>query len=461
MNFSRLYNKLILHIKSIDVFLLIFISLFTIDKVAAKPIMIVFGLVCMWKYLSGRDIKGAPLFYVFIPLWGAVNFLLINTDFTKPHFIAFAIGFSYWLMSLFAFVIIRKRIELKDPETLKRTLDTYFIINLLWSLGNLIYAMALSSSVNPYALSGEAFGSSTGDFIKGLFMGPSYINMFVNAFFAIYYLYRGKYKMAIAATIIAALTSSNFANFIFVSTLIFLLVYLQQRRSRLTVLAQLSVFVIFYLIISNSNLKYVTDTLRGTKGDVSETRALNNIKLPFANQYPNAWYNKYGKAISFIQTYDYLKSSPVHFIFGAGIGEFSSQLAVRTSDLKVIKKSKLFELLPVYVAPSFFENHYQVFNTIYQLPPAYHSIRHFPSSFANQVLGEYGFVGLVLFFVFYLFYFLRRYKQLTFTLPMLAMLCCFLMFDYLFEYLSVVVFFELFFLIDLKQRTLNSSRINA
>ena len=34
---------------------------------------------------------------------------------------------------------------------------------------------------------------------------------------------------------------------------------------------------------------------------------------------------------------------------------------------------------------------------------------------------------------------------------MLFLLGGYLMFDYLFEYLSVVVFFELFFLVDIKQ----------
>jgi hypothetical protein len=449
------YNKFISYFKSVDLFFLIFISLFTIDKVVAKPVFIIFGLVVMWKYLSAREFKHAPLFYPFIALWGIVNFLFINTDFTSAHFISFSIGVAYWLMSFIAFIIIKKRIELNSVETTRRTIDAYFIINAIWSFGNLIYVMLISHSMNPFMLTDEAFGNSTGDYIKGILMGPSYINMFVNAFFAIYYLFNGKYKMVLVATIIAGLTSSNFANLIFITVLIASFIFLKQKKARLLILAQLAFFIIFYLIISNSNLHYVSHALKGNKEDVSETKALNSIKLPFANQYPNAWYNRFGKAISFIQTYDYLKSSPQHFIFGAGIGEFSSQLALRTSDIKVIKKSGVFERIPTYVAPSFFENHYQIFNIIYQMPPGYHSIRHFPNSFVNQLLGEYGFVGLLLFLVFYLFYFLRHLKRLSYTIPILVMLCCFMVFDYLFEYLSVVVFFEMFFLIDLKQRAAN------
>jgi hypothetical protein len=444
--------------KGIDLFFLFFISLFTIDKVVAKPVMIVIGLLAIWKVLAVKDFKSAPLFYLFIPLWGLINFLFINADFSRPHFISFAIGFIYWVMCLFAFVIVKKRIEDNDVETTKRTIDAYFVINCLWSVGNLFYAMLLSHSINPYMLKGDEFGSSTGDYIKGLLMGPSYINMFVNAFFSIYYLYNKKYLAALIAGIVACLTCSNFANFIIISVLVTVLIFLNYRKARLFILLQLSFYVIFYLVISNSNLVYVSATLKGKTGDSSETKAINSIKLPFANQYPNAWYNKYGKAISFIQTYDYLAASPVHFIFGAGIGEFSSQLALRTSDIKVVKKSRLFEMLPVYVSPSFRENHYQIFNIIYHMPPAYHSIRHFPHSFANQILGEYGFVGLLLFLIFYLGYFLKQYKRITYAIPIMFMFCCFLMFDYLFEYLSVVVFFELFFLLDLKQHPATNLR---
>jgi len=437
--------------KSIDVFLLLFLALFTVDMVILKPLIIVAGLLFIFKRNSLKDLRNAPLFYLFIPLLGLFNFIFINPDFSKPHLISFLIGFSYWFMSLLAFNVIKNRVDKNEAAVTANTLDAWFSVNLIWSLGNLLYVMIQSRSLNPYMSADEAFGNSTGDYIRGIILGPSYLNMFVNAFFAIYYLYKEKYKTALAATIVAIITTANFANFIFILILISCLFLLRKKNARQTILIQLGLYVFFYLIISHNNLAYITKTLNGKKNDAMETQALQAIKLPFTNKYPNAWFNKYGKAVSFMETGEYLSQSPKNLLFGAGIGEFSSQLAVRTSDIPGIKKSRLFSKIPVYVAPSFLINHYGIFAAIYSLPPGYHSIRHFPSSFANQLLGEYGLLGLILFLIFYLGYFLKNYRMLSFSLPLLLMLCYFLMFDYLFEYLSVVVFFELFFLLDRKQ----------
>ena len=61
-------------------------------------------------------------------------------------------------------------------------------------------------------------------------------------------------------------------------------------------------------------------------------------------------------------------------------------------------------------------------------------------------------LGFLLFFFFYFLYFLKKPKAISYTAPMLIMLCGYMLFDYLFEYLSVVVFFEMFYLLDRKQK---------
>ncbi len=437
--------------KSIDIILLLFLSFFTIDMVVMKPLMIIAGIIAIAKYLKWADLKKAPLFYLLIAILCVVNYLVIHPDFTQSHFTSFCIGTGYWLMSFAAFLIISKRVELNTSATTEKTIDAWFIINILFTVGNLVMVMAKAHSLNPYMLTDEAYGNSTGDYLKGLLMGPSYINMFINSFFCIYYLYNGRYNLAILATVLACLTTSNFANFIFILVLLSCLFILKEKKARMTIALQLGFYVLFYLVISNNNLAYIGNTLKGKKGDNVETTALKSIKMPFANKYHNAWYNKYGKTVAFVETGEYLINSPKNLMFGAGVGGFSSQLALRTSDIPGLNKSRLFQRIPAYVCPAFMLNHYAVFAAIYGMPPAYHSIRHFPSSTANQIAGEYGLLGILVFFVFYLFYFARRYKHMTFSLPILVMLCWFLLFDYLFEYLSVVIFFELFFLMDMKR----------
>jgi len=160
-----------------------------------------------------------------------------------------------------------------------------------------------------------------------------------------------------------------------------------------------------------------------------------------------------GKVVSAKETIHFLVSNPQHFLVGTGIGNFSSLLALRTSDLNTPSNSRIFQKYPRYVSPDFYENHYKIFLTVYSLPPAYHSIRHLPTSFFNQLLGEYGIIGLLLFMFFYIWFVLKKHKQLSYTISIAFLLGCFLLFDYLFEYLSIVVLFELFFLLDVKEHT--------
>jgi hypothetical protein len=87
-------------------------------------------------------------------------------------------------------------------------------------------------------------------------------------------------------------------------------------------------------------------------------------------------------------------------------------------------------------------------------PPAEHSTLNAPNSVANQLLGEYGFVGVLLFLVFYLWYFLKRYKYLTYGRIILPLMMVFLMTDYWFENLSVMIIFEAMILLDLQKKVL-------
>jgi hypothetical protein len=160
---------------------------------------------------------------------------------------------------------------------------------------------------------------------------------------------------------------------------------------------------------------------------------------------------KYGKLQAFKETKHYLLSSPKTFTFGSGIGGFSSFLATRMSGVDGEEASRLFHYLPTYASPEFSQNHYLIYKTVYGLPKAFHSVKHFPNSFLNQLAGEYGLAGILLFLFTYVLFFIRHYRRLSYGKYLLFLLGGFLFFDYLFEYLSVVTVFELLMLCDIKQ----------
>lgn len=429
------------YLRSIDWFLLIFISLFTMDKAILKPVMLIAAMVYLYRQLSIKTIKAAPLFYILIAAVEIIKLLFFNHDFSQAHIISFVVGESYWIMCLLAFVVLATEIKRTAVQTIEKTLTIFFFINFFWSLGNLMHVMLLAHTINPYSSTLLAYGNSTGDYIKGIFMGPCYINAFVNSFFAIYFLYKKQYLFTFLAVLVTCLTTSNFVNVIFIPVLLVLVFVMKDKKARFIILAQIAFFSIFYIFAAYDNLAYMFSSLKA-KEDFATVPLTSSERTLLK---PN------GKAVSVVQTYKYLLSSPRHFVLGAGIGNFSSQLAVRTSDLNIKNSSRLFKMLPRYESPDFLHNHYRIYSLVYSLPPAYHSVRHLPSSFLNQIFGEYGVLGFLIFILFYVVFFFRRFKLLSYSIPMLFLLGGYLMFDYLFDYLSVVVFFELFVLLNIKQ----------
>lgn len=418
------------YVMGADLALLLFLLAIVIDKASLKPVVILAALVYMWRGISWQRIKAIPLFYLLLPVMELLRFLFFNGDFSSGHTASFVAGELYWLMMAIAFLFLKYRTDMQGTLKLERTLIVFFYLNAIWSAGNLLGVMIASRSLNPYMLADLRFGNSTGDFIRGIFMAPCYINMFANAFFAIYFLFRRMYGPALLAVIIAVLTTCNFANMVFIPVLVLVVLRLKKKKASLAALGAIGVFTIFYFIVSPDNLNYAVSSTSGKGGLM-----------------------KYGKVEAVVQTGKFLASSPAHALFGAGMGQFSSQLAIRSSHMWAGSEgSRLFQMLPAYHSPHFDSNHYQILQRLYSLPPEYHSVKHQPHSFLNQLLGEYGIVGLLLFLVFYVWYFLRRYRYTTYALWIGLLLAGFLLFDYLFEYLSIVLLFELFFLIDVKKQ---------
>ena len=159
-----------------------------------------------------------------------------------------------------------------------------------------------------------------------------------------------------------------------------------------------------------------------------------------------------GKAVSGMQTISFLGHHPSKILTGDGIGNFSSKLAFKVSGLGFAGgyPQKL-----VYLNPDFLSNHLDVFLNYFSKKTDYHSLTNNPDSAYDQLLAEYGLLGLIAFLVWYLGYFLRHYKILTYGLPILLIMMAMLFIEYWFEQLSVLVFFELLLLLNIKENQSN------
>jgi len=455
--------------------LLLFLIVFTIDKIVLKLVGIALIYVLHPDFHFRKNLRRMPLFYLYILALEILKFFLFNRDFGQGHVISFLLGSAFWIVSFLALHQIRTIVDTVDREKVYRTVTVFFLVNAAISLLNLILTMYRAHSLNPYLMNDTLFGTSTGDQIKGLFMGPSYINMMISAFFIFFFLYREKYGLSLLALVVSMLTTSNFGNLIVIPILVTCLIFCKKRKMRLYIAGFMALFLVFYTLIAPSNYRYVRDSIFVPKKkqqeliayekkaiimeEKKEARKLGysaaNVDALLAQQavaVPDsevALTGKSGKLQSFKETAHYIVSGPKPFFLGAGMGCFSSFLAMRMSGVNKEEGSRLFTYLPTYVAPDFRANHYKLFRAVYSLPREFHSAKHFPNSFLNQLFGEYGFVGALLFLLTYVLFFLKHFRKLTYGRYLLLLAGGFLMFDYLFEYLSVMPVFELLMLCDI------------
>lgn len=157
-----------------------------------------------------------------------------------------------------------------------------------------------------------------------------------------------------------------------------------------------------------------------------------------------------GKAIGAMQTVSFLGSHPLKLITGDGIGNFSSKLAFRASGLGFAGgyPQKL-----TYTSPDFLRNHLDLYLDFFSKKTDFHSLTNNPGSVYDQLLAEYGLIGIFCFIIWYLGYFLKHYRKLTYGIPILVILLAVFAIDYWFEQLSVLLFFELLLLLNIKENT--------
>lgn len=160
-----------------------------------------------------------------------------------------------------------------------------------------------------------------------------------------------------------------------------------------------------------------------------------------------------GKITGAIQTVQALYHDPAALIAGFGVGNFSSKIAFRASGLGIRGR---YPKGWTYIAPAFLSGHLDLYMSFFSRPVAFRSVRNNPFSVYDQLLSEYGLTGLLALLIFYFGFFARRYKALTYGLPMLLFVMGVCLLDYWFEQLSVIVFFELLMFLNIKETTLKT-----
>ncbi len=157
-----------------------------------------------------------------------------------------------------------------------------------------------------------------------------------------------------------------------------------------------------------------------------------------------------GKLYSHLQTYYFSRTNYSCLLTGAGMGNFSSKLAIKMTGLGLQGN---YPEGKVYLSTPFAQYHFHTLIYYLALHAGAHTIANMPNSVYNQLLGEYGLIGLLLFLLLYLGFFWKNRKKLRPLLPLLLLLLLLFEVEYWFEVLSLTIVFELMIFSELYTKT--------
>jgi hypothetical protein len=152
-----------------------------------------------------------------------------------------------------------------------------------------------------------------------------------------------------------------------------------------------------------------------------------------------AHYGKPAKMFAIRQTVTYLNESPAHWLFGAGMGNFSSKLAIKMTALQLAGR---FPEKSIYISRPYMEYHFYTLMYVLSRDVQEHSVINMPSSTYLQLAGEYGLAGLLLFAVLYVGWFWVTCSRFKAGRWLLLALLGLLWLDYWFEMMTLTVVME-------------------
>ena len=489
--------------KNVNVQLLIFLVLFLNVKFIVKVLAIIFMIAGTRNFKFGFSLKNSrlPLFYLFIILLELIKYLFVVRNYSLDYSLIFSLGILQCPLCLLSIHYLKLHIDRDNAGKTHDTIRAFFILNFLVSLFFLAILI-----IHPIWLTFWGHGAditfnnpSAGDTILGISFDTSTVNSTINCLGLIYFLYKKDYTFCLLNILTIVLCTSNATFFLTLAILVLMIFTVREKKLRIYTLIYSLIFLLLYFSISpknrtyirnyfiqlyvvskNPNQQQVADTLtyhfrRGDSTIVVKriVEALPDSAYNYSNGrlgkafsnflsfsdfrrndsgymiVPEFIYNtKPGKLISFMQTYFYLRSSIPHFFFGAGIGNFSSKLAFRASGVNALGSNPEKYR---YTSAYFKYNHLRSYLYYYHSDASKHSVMNYPFSVYNQVLGEYGIAGAILFIIFYLGYFASKLNRLSYGRYMIIILLGFFLMEYWFESLSLIVIFELFMLLNIKE----------
>lgn len=470
----------------LDVSILIILCIVAQHSFLIKFLGIVFVTFLNAASFREFSLKKIPAFYFIIFSTEILKFIFLNESYGLAHLSQFSVGLTYWAASGALCWILFYTVS--NGKYIKESIQIFTILNFTFSIYQYTQICIAEHVINPYNTGhNHPYGISSGDLINGLLQGVHLTNAFISLFLFIFFVHENRPLYVFFALIPLLLTGSNYATIILFIANGILFFTTEGAKRRWLIIAGSFFIVIFYWLLTPLNAEYmlrktlhISATLPNSSRDLQdETKGsargfkevlVADTNMPYdiagttakrmtvrANESIFNFVKQPGKARSYYQTKNFMLSSVPHFLFGTGMGGFSSKLAFNSSG--VMDGSSLNKYLPVYETSYFKNNHKAIYSFLKTQHIMFHSESNRPFSVYNQLLGEYGFFGIVVFVIAYLWYFLKRIRKRTYALPIFVAILFIFNIDYFIESLSVLLFFELLLFLDIKQNSISGNKV--
>jgi hypothetical protein len=250
--------------KKLDILLLLFLVLLMDVKLAIKLPALVMVYAFQWNFSFGFRLNGSrlPLFYPFVLVLTVVDWLLVK-GLSDVHYNLVALAAVLnWAACLGACHQVKLFTERQDAEVIHRTLWWFFLLNLLFSLGDLVKIIWEVKALNPYLYQGnyQKYFIRTGDYIKGLTFDTSTTNALINAFGVFYFLYRKQAWMMLGCMACLLATGSNFTNICLLGALALVFLLKADREQKGGIIICVCMGVLFLGKVSPQNNRYTEET---------------------------------------------------------------------------------------------------------------------------------------------------------------------------------------------------------
>ena len=244
--------------------LLVFLIILLDVKLAVKGLAIIFIYCVQPDFNFGIKARGSrlPLFYLIVTAIGIFNFLK-GSDYSRNYAIVVFSGILVWTACFLVIHQLKLFVEKTELSVLHNTVLVFFIINIIFSILNLVVIWAEIGIRNPFLYQGlyQKYFMNTGDFIRGISFDTSTTNAVINCFGVIYFIYRRNYQLVLACMTTLLLSGSNYCNIVLVLILTAIFLFRASRDQKSVITICFMLLIVFMAEVSPQNDNYLISSV--------------------------------------------------------------------------------------------------------------------------------------------------------------------------------------------------------